>query len=146
MDVSSITRQKDTAGAQLSDVPMVNAKVTAPMDGARFDPARRALTHDLLHEVNRRSVAFRAIETDVSVLYWTPHGFGSYILANSNLPDVLRPSATDMRQADAKAINANPNGVFEWHLLLGEVQRVVSFRIAGCGPPARFWAGRPKRR
>src|SRR5262249_27181756 len=44
-------------------------------------------------------------------------------------------------QADAKAIKANPNGVFEWHLLLGDVQRVVSFRIDGCEPAARFWAG-----
>src|SRR5215467_5091588 len=80
-------------------------------------------------------------DNNISVLYWTPNGIGEYLLQNADLPDVLLPSATDMRQADAKAINSNPNGVFEWHLLVGEVQRVVSFRIRRCDPAVRFWVG-----
>src|SRR5262249_48102459 len=80
-------------------------------------------------------------DNHVSVLYWTPNGIGEHFLQNTDLPDVLLPSATDMRQADAKVINSSPNGVFEWHLLVGEVQRVVSFQIRGCNPAVRFWVG-----
>jgi transcriptional regulator with GAF, ATPase, and Fis domain len=83
----------------------------------------------------------RPMDNHVSVLYWTPYGFGEYLLPNAELPDVLLPSATDMRQADAKAINANPKGVFEWHLLVGQVQRVVSVQSRHCEPPVRFWVG-----
>src|SRR5262249_45199885 len=80
-------------------------------------------------------------DNHVSVFYWTPHGIGEYFLQNADLPGVLLPSATDMRQVDATAINSNPKGVFEWHLLVGEVQRVVSFRIRYCDAAVRFWVG-----
>src|SRR5262245_41051973 len=62
----------------------------------------------------------------VSVFYSTPNGFGEFVLRHPDLPEVLLPSATDARHADAKAIRSNPTGVFEWCLLSGGAQRAMS--------------------
>src|SRR5262245_53676761 len=80
-------------------------------------------------------------ETEVSVPYSIPLGFGEYILSQDGLPEVIQPWTTGFRQADAAALKANAERVFEWHLLVGNVQRVVSFRIEESEPATRFWIG-----
>src|SRR5262245_33386580 len=84
----------------------------------------------------------RAIDdTRVSILYATPMGVGEYVLPVNEVPELVRPSTEGLGHADLAALQANPQGVFEWHLRFGEVQRAVSFRINGCEPATRFWIG-----
>src|SRR5262245_34990121 len=78
-------------------------------------------------------------DSRVTVFYSTLNGIGEYVLGHADLPDVLLPSATDIRQADAKAIRSNPTGVFEWNLLSSGAQRVMSVRIRDCETATRFW-------
>jgi transcriptional regulator with GAF, ATPase, and Fis domain len=77
----------------------------------------------------------------VSVLYSYPHGIGEFVLAGSEVPEALLPTAEGPRQADAAAIKANPLGAVEWLLLFGGVQRVVSLRVSESAPPTRFFIG-----
>src|SRR5262249_16277470 len=80
-------------------------------------------------------------DSRVSGFYSTPNGIREFVLRHADLPDVLLPSATDARQADAEAIRSNPTGVFEWCLLSSGAQRVMSIRIRDCETAARFWVG-----
>src|SRR5262249_47883966 len=62
VNVSSVACQEDPPDAQLGNVPVVNAKVAAPMEPARLDPTRRSLTKYLLYKVQRRSVSFGTVD------------------------------------------------------------------------------------
>jgi len=86
-------------------------------------------------------VARRLDDDRVSVLYSYPHGIGEFVLAGSEVPEALRPTAEGPQQADAAAIKANPLGAVEWLLLFGGVQRVASLRVSECGPATRFFIG-----
>src|SRR6185503_16409587 len=77
----------------------------------------------------------------VSVLYSYPHGIGEFVLAGSEVPEALSPTAEGPRQADAAAIKANPLGAVEWLLHFGGVQRVVSLPVSESAPPTRFFIG-----
>jgi transcriptional regulator with GAF, ATPase, and Fis domain len=84
----------------------------------------------------------RALDKEhVSILYSTPHGIGEYILLVNAVPDVIVPTTEDFLEADAAAIQSNSQRVFEWHLLVGAVQRVASLRLSDCKPATRFWVG-----
>src|SRR5215472_6538112 len=59
MDVGRVASNEDASYAQLGDVPVMNAKVTAPVKRARLEPSRPALGEYPLYELERRSIAFR---------------------------------------------------------------------------------------
>jgi hypothetical protein len=75
----------------------------------------------------------------VSVVYAYPHGFSEYILANSDLADVLQPSSDGPRVADRSMLNANV--AIEWQLFYGQAQSIYSIRLDGFEPATRFWVG-----
>ena len=47
VDVRGVAGDEDPPDAQLRDVPVMDAEVAAPVQGARLDPRRRALLEDL---------------------------------------------------------------------------------------------------
>src|SRR6185295_18596609 len=84
----------------------------------------------------------RSLDNDrVSLLYSYQHGIGEFVLAGSDMPEVLLSSSDGPRQADASAFNANPAGAIEGLLLSEGVKRVASVGISRCESPARFWIG-----
>src|SRR5262249_52498815 len=58
----SVTRQEDMPHAHLRDAPVMNAKVAAPMKRGRLHSSWRALTKNLAYKVQRRNIAFSAID------------------------------------------------------------------------------------
>ena len=65
----------------------------------------------------------------VRVLYSYPYGVGAYVLPAAEAPAILRPAADGIREG-AVAVEGNPQGAIEWHLLFGGVRRVVARRVA----------------
>jgi transcriptional regulator with GAF, ATPase, and Fis domain len=108
-------------------------------------PSRRdfaALTEATAAIVNPSTLGFvQSLGQDrVYILYSTPHGIGEYVLPASDLPEVLH-SSNGFAQAGAATLHANPSGVFEWHLLAGDVQRVASMPLGSPDRGIRFWIG-----
>jgi hypothetical protein len=64
----------------------------------------------------------------VEMLFFHINGVSEHIVRRSEVPAVLRPSVGDARQEEARWIGANPEGVVEFLLTLGNVRRVASFR------------------
>jgi transcriptional regulator with GAF, ATPase, and Fis domain len=84
----------------------------------------------------------RAADNDrVSVLYSHPHGMSEYIVATSDLPDVLLPPGQGVLHADAEALRSNPDRALEWQLLAAGVQSVTSVPASGKEGNVRFWLG-----
>ena len=59
VNVSRVPGYEDASDAQLRCVPVMDAKIAAPVKGVRLDPAWRPLTEYLPHEFQRRSFSFR---------------------------------------------------------------------------------------
>ncbi len=85
--------------------------------------------------------AHRSGEHDVSILYSTPMGFGQYLLPAADVPSLLHAPGNAIQEADRASIYDNADGVFEWHLRVGNVQRVVSLAVPDVEPATRFWIG-----
>src|SRR5205823_14741772 len=51
MNVGRVASEEDTAAAQPRYLPLMDAKIAAPVQGVRLEPLWRALTEYLLHEV-----------------------------------------------------------------------------------------------
>src|SRR5262249_10177969 len=62
MNVSRVASDEDTSAAQPRYLPVMDAKIAAPVQDARLEPTWCALTEYLLHEVQRRRVAFRVLD------------------------------------------------------------------------------------
>jgi hypothetical protein len=62
MNVSGVAGDEDTADPHLRDVPVMDAKVAAPVKRARLNLLWRTLSEYLLHEFQRGSVSFRLID------------------------------------------------------------------------------------
>ena len=79
----------------------------------------------------------------VEMLFSHTNGVSEHIVQRSEVPAVLRPSVEGARQAETRWIGANPEGVVEWLLALGNVRRVASFHVPGREPAIRAWMGFP---
>jgi transcriptional regulator with GAF, ATPase, and Fis domain len=79
----------------------------------------------------------------VTVLFVHGNGVSQHVLQRPDVPTVLRPSIDEARQEETTWIGANPEGVVEWLLGLGNVRRVASFRAPGSDPVMRAWFGSP---
>ena len=61
MNVSGVAGYEDSSDAQSRCVPVMDAKIAAPVKGACLDPGWRPLVEDLPDEVQRWSVSFRLV-------------------------------------------------------------------------------------
>ncbi len=109
-------------------------------------PSRVALAafRQAVHEVSPfHSVGFVRSLDDVRVamLVEHPNGVSEHVLARSEVPASLRPSMESARQEETTWIGANPTGVAEWLLALGNVRRVASFHVPNLEPVIRLWIG-----
>jgi GAF domain-containing protein len=77
----------------------------------------------------------------VEMLFFHVNGVSEHVVQRSEVPAVLRPSVDDARQEGTRWIGANPEGVVEFLLTLGNVRRVASFRVLGREPAIRAWMG-----
>ncbi len=77
----------------------------------------------------------------VQLIHSYPFGLGAYVVAEADVPDVLRPSAAGTREITSAPLKANPQRAIEWLLLSGGVERLVATRIDGLPVSACFWAG-----
>ena len=103
-------------------------------------PSRAALAafRQAVREVSEfHSVGFVRNLDDVRVSMLVAHtnGVSEHALARSDIPSLLRPSVGEARQEETNWIGANPNGVAEWLLALGNVRRVASFRVPNVERP-----------
>ena len=109
-------------------------------------PSRAALAafRQAVREVSEfHSVGFvrNLDDVRVSMLVEHPNGVSEHALARSDIPSSLRPSVGAATQEETNWIGANPNGVAEWLLALGNVRRVASFRVPNVEPVMRLWIG-----
>ncbi len=77
----------------------------------------------------------------VQLMHSYPFGLGAYVVAEADVPEVLRPSAAGTREITSAPLKANPQRAIEWLLLFGGVERLVVTRIDGLPVAACFWAG-----
>jgi transcriptional regulator with GAF, ATPase, and Fis domain len=77
----------------------------------------------------------------ISVLHAHPHGIIEYVLASSDVPEVMRSDDADIRYAGGDIIRANPEMPIDWQLTISEVRRIVSLPLSGIDPAIRFWIG-----
>ena len=109
-------------------------------------PSREALSAFMqaVHEVAPlHSVGFVRSLNDarVSMLIGHPNGVSEHSLQRSEVPGLLRPLIEQARQEETRFIGANPEGVVEFLLALGNVRRVASFGVPGREPVMRAWTG-----
>ena len=77
----------------------------------------------------------------VEMLFFHINGVSEHVVPRSEVPAVLRPSVDDARQEETRWIGANPEGVVEFLLTVGNVRRVASFHVPGREPAIRAWMG-----
>jgi hypothetical protein len=103
-------------------------------------PSRAALAacRQAVHEVSEfHSVGFvrNLDDVRVSMLVEHPNGVSEHALPRSDIPSSLRPTVGAATQEETNWIGANPTGVAEWLLALGNVRRVASFRVPNVERP-----------
>src|SRR4051812_9697737 len=116
MDVRGIPGDEHPAHAQLRDLPVVDAEVAAPVQRARLDVAGRPLTHDLLHQVQRRSITLRLLDRRDDASSRRAHGkYGQgTMFARAQLELVCRKGLVrlDVSEQEQRVVF----GTFEWEL------------------------------
>jgi hypothetical protein len=74
-----------------------------------------------------------------SIFYCYSHGIAQCAVPARDVPDVLRPTGDDLRDAGQTAIAAGLDGSVEWFLRFAGARRLVSVPIADRVPATRFW-------
>jgi transcriptional regulator with GAF, ATPase, and Fis domain len=84
----------------------------------------------------------RSLDGDrTSILYVYAHGVGGFHVAAGETADVLRPDTDGIQQAPFGSLDANRGRAAEAFLLDVQTKSVVSIRLPGIEPAARFWVG-----
>src|SRR5262245_23649380 len=79
----------------------------------------------------------------VAVCYSSASGFGEFLVADGDVPAVLRPGTDAPRQADGRALKDASASAIEVALLFRDARRVVSAAVADGDGTTRLWIGLP---
>ena len=76
-----------------------------------------------------------------SILYVYPLGVGGFEVPSAETAEALRPDADGIRLAPPGSLEAHRGRAAEAFLLDNQTKGLVSIRLAGVEPAARFWVG-----